>query len=81
MVIKKLTRSQKIKELKNKLKDLEGVKLKQALARYGETYQDSSAPGENAAWELADEEVSVLRAMITQIKNEIKMLELEKTRK
>ena len=63
-----------------KLKDLEDVKLKQALARYGETYQDSSAPGENAAWELADEEVSVLRAMITQIKNEIRVLELEKTR-
>lgn len=69
------TRGQKLKELKKKLHDLEGVKLKEALARYGEAFQESSSPGESAAWELADEEVSVLRAMVAEIKAEIKTLE------
>ena len=71
-----ITKAQKLKQLKNKLKELEEVKLKEALAKYGEAYQESgSAWNENAAWELADEEVSVLRAMITEIKNEIRSLE------
>jgi len=71
-----LTKTQKLKSLKSKLKELEEVKLKQALAKYGEAYQESGAAWqENAAWELADEEVSVLRAMITEIKSEIKNLE------
>jgi hypothetical protein len=70
------TRAQKLKQLKTKLHELEEVKLKQALAKYGQAYQDSGAAWqENAAWELADEEVSVLRAMITEIKGEIKILE------
>lgn len=69
------TKAQRLKELKKKLKDLEDVKLKEALARYGEAYQDSANPGENAAWELADEEVSVLRAMVAEIKKEIKNIE------
>ncbi|MEX2028713.1 MAG: hypothetical protein WD988_04420 [Candidatus Curtissbacteria bacterium] len=69
------TRGQKIKELKKKLQELEEVKLKEALARYGHAFQDTSAPGESAAWELADEEVSVLRAMVAEIKSEIKALE------
>lgn len=71
------TRAQKLKELKKKLQELEEVKLKEALARYGESYQQS-AWSENAAWELADEEVSVLRAMVAQIKLEIKALENQK---
>lgn len=67
---------QKIKQLKTKLHELEDVKLKDALAKYGEAYQDSGgAWAENAAWELADEEISVLRAMIQEIKKEIKTLE------
>ena len=71
-----LSRAQKLKQLKNKLRELEEVKLKQALSKYGQAYQESgSAWQENAAWELADEEVSVLRAMIAEIKNEIKNLE------
>ena len=71
-----ISKAQKLKQLKNKLKDLEEVQLKQALSKYGQAYQESgSAWQENAAWELADEEVSVLRAMITEIKNEIKTLE------
>ncbi|MBI3342319.1 hypothetical protein HY024_04305 [Candidatus Curtissbacteria bacterium] len=74
-VIKPPTKAQRIKELKKKLNELEGVKLKEALARYGEAYQGSAAPGEDAAWELADEEVSVLRAMVTEIKSEIRKLE------
>ena len=74
-VIKPQTKAQRIRELRKKLKDLEEVKLKEALNRYGQAYQDSAAPGENAAWELADEEVSVLRAMITEIKNEIRKIE------
>jgi len=54
----------------------EEVKLKDALAKYGEAYQDSGgAWQENAAWELADEEISVLRAMIQEVKKEIKALE------
>ena len=70
------TRTQKLKTLKNKLKELEEVKLKEALAKYGEAYQESGAAwNENAAWELADEEVSVLRAMVGQVKNEIRQLE------
>lgn len=69
------TKAQRLKELKTKLHELEEVKLKAALARYGEAYQDSAAPGESAAWELADEEVSVLRAMVTEIKSEIRKLE------
>jgi len=70
------TRTQKIKQLRAKLQDLEEVKLKDALAKYGEAYQDSgSAWQENAAWELADEEISVLRAMIAQVKGEIRGLE------
>lgn len=74
--IQKLTKSQKLKILKKKLIDLKEVKLKQALSRYGEAYQDSGASlYENAAWELADEEVSVLRAMIAQVESEIKELE------
>lgn len=71
-----LSKAQKLKQLKNKLKELEQVKLREALAKYGQAYQESGAGWyENAAWELADEEVSVLRAMITGIKNEIKNLE------
>jgi len=70
------TRTQKIKQLRAKLQDLEEVKLKDALAKYGEAYQDSGgAWQENAAWELADEEISVLRAMIVQVKAEIRGLE------
>ncbi len=70
------TKNQKLKELRKKLKELEEVKLKDALAKYGQAYQESgSAWNENAAWELADEEVSVLRAMVTEIKNEIRKLE------
>ena len=70
------SRAQKLKQLKKKLKELEEVKLKEALAKYGEAYQESgSAWTENAAWELADEEVSVMRAMIAEIKNEIRNLE------
>lgn len=70
------TRAQKLKQLKNKLKELEEVKLKEALSKYGEAYQESQAAwNESAAWELADEEVSVLRAMVSEVKNEIKSLE------
>ncbi|OGD87048.1 hypothetical protein A2164_00120 [Candidatus Curtissbacteria bacterium RBG_13_35_7] len=71
-----LTRTQKLKQLKAKLIDLEEVKLKDALTKYGEAYQESGgAWQENAAWELADEEISVLRAMITEVKSEIRELE------
>lgn len=71
-----ITRAQKIKQLKTKLVELEGVKLRDALAKYGEAYQDSGgAWAENAAWELADEEISVLRAMVQEVKKEIKELE------
>lgn len=73
------TRSQKLKELRRKLKELEEVKLKDALTKYGQAYQESgSAWNENAAWELADEEVSVLRAMVGEIKNEIRTLAHQK---
>lgn len=73
-----ITRTQKLKQLRVKLRDLEEVKLKDALAKYGEAYQDSNgAWAENAAWELADEEISVLRAMIAEVKKEIKTLEHE----
>ncbi len=70
-----LTKAQKLRQLKKSLRDLEDVKLKEALARYGEAYQQSASWNENAAWELADEEVSVLRAMVVEIKSEIKNLE------
>lgn len=71
-----LTKAQKLKQLKTKLKELEEVKLKDALAKYGAAYQDSNgAWQENAAWELADEEISVLRAMIAEVKKEIRSLE------
>ena len=71
-----ISKAQKLKQLKTKLAELEEVKLKQALAKYGEAYQESSSAWqENAAWELADEEVSVLRAMVAEIKNEIKIME------
>lgn len=73
-----LSKAQKVTQLKTKLKELEEVKLKDALAKYGEAYQDSNgAWQENAAWELADEEISVLRAMITEVKKEIRTLEHE----
>lgn len=76
MAPKTLTRGQKLKELRTKLKELKEVKLKQALSRYGEAYQDSGGSlYENAAWELADEEVSVIRAMVAQVESEIKVLE------
>lgn len=69
--------TQKLKELRLKLRELEEVKLKDALTKYGEAYQDSNgAWAENAAWELADEEISVLRAMIAEVKREIRTLEL-----
>ena len=69
-------KTQKLKQLKKRLSELEDVKLREALARYGEAYQESGGNwNENAAWELADEEVSVLRAMITEIKKEIHDLE------
>ncbi len=71
-----ISKAQKLKQLKTKLQELEEVKLKQALAKYGEAYQESSSAWqENAAWELADEEVSVLRAMVAEIKGEIKSME------
>lgn len=70
------TKAQKLKQLKKRLKELEEVKLKEALNKYGQAYQESGAAwNENAAWELADEEVSVLRAMVGEIKNEIRNLE------
>lgn len=70
------SKAQKVKYLRTRLHELEGVKLKDALSRYGEAYQESgSAWNENAAWELADEEVSVLRAMVSEVKNEIRKLE------
>ena len=73
------TRTQKLKDLRTRLKELEEVKLKDALAKYGQAYQESgSAWNENAAWELADEEVSVLRAMVGEIKNEIRTLQHQK---
>ena len=65
--VKPPTKAQRLRDLKKKLKD--------ALARYGEAYQDTAAPGESAAWELADEEVSVLRAMVSEIKHEIRNIE------
>ena len=69
-------KAQKLKELRKRLHELEEVKLKDALSRYGEAYQESGAAwNENAAWELADEEVSVLRAMVTEVKTEIHRLE------
>ena len=71
-----ISKAQKLKQLKTKLQELEEVKLKQALAKYGEAYQESSSAWqENAAWEVADEEVSVLRAMVAEIKGEIKIIE------
>ncbi len=69
------TKTQKLRELKKRLRELEDVKLKEALARYGEAYQESANWNENAAWELADEEVSVLRAMVTELKSEIRSIE------
>jgi len=70
------SKAQKIKDLRKRLHELEEVKLKEALSRYGEAYQESGAAwNENAAWELADEEVSVLRAMVTEVKTEIHKLE------
>ena len=70
-----ISKTQKLKQLKSKLAELEEVKLKEALAKYGEAYQESgSAWQENAAWELADEEISVLRAMIAEVKTEIRNL-------
>lgn len=71
-----VTKTQKLKDLRKRLHELEDVKLKDALSRYGEAYQESGAAwNENAAWELADEEVSVLRAMVTEVKTEIHRLE------
>ena len=71
-----ISKAQKLKHLKNKLKELEEIKLKEALVKYGKAYQESGAAWhENAAWELADEEVSVLRAMISEIKAEIRGVE------
>lgn len=73
-----ISRAQKLKQLRTKLTELEDVKLKDKLTKYGEAYQDSNgAWAENAAWELADEEISVLRAMIAEVKKEIKDLEHE----
>lgn len=73
------TKAQKLKELKKRLRELEDVKLKEALNKYGQAYQESgSAWNENAAWELADEEVSVLRAMVGEIKSEIRNLQHQK---
>ena len=77
-----ITKAQKLKELRTKLQELEEVKLKDALAKYGEAYQDSNgAWAENAAWELADEEISVLRAMIAEVKKEIRDLERQDLKK
>ena len=71
-----ISKAQKLKLLKAKLADLEQVKLKDALAKYGQAYQDSKGSWqENAAWELADEEISVFRAMIAEIKTEMKNIE------
>ncbi len=71
-----ISRAQKLKQLKAKLAELEGVKLKDALTKYGQAYQESAGSWqEDAAWELADEEISVLRAMITEVKTEIRNLE------
>ncbi len=71
-----ITKAAKLKDLKNRLHELEEVKLKEALSKYGDAFQESSAAwNENAAWELADEEVSVLRAMVMEIKGEIYRLE------
>jgi predicted RNA-binding protein len=71
-----ISKTQKLKQLRTKLNELEEVKLKQALTKYGEAYQESGAAWqEDAAWELADEEVSVLRAMVAEVKIEIRNLE------
>lgn len=70
------TKTQKVKDLRKRLDELENVKLKDALAKYGDAFQESGAAwNENAAWELADEEVSVLRAMVVELKKELRNLE------
>ena len=70
------TKAQKLKELKGRLHELEEIKLREALAKYGDAFQESGATwNEIAAWEVADDEVSVLRAMVTEIKTEIRNLE------
>lgn len=77
-----ITNTQKLKALRTKLQELEEVKLRDALAKYGEAYQDSNgAWAENAAWELADEEISVLRAMIAEVKKEIRDIEHQDIKK
>ena len=69
---------QKLEELKKKLAQLENVKLPAALKKYGEATQEGSDRWhQSASFEIADEEVAVIRSMIIELKKEILKLQKE----
>lgn len=68
----------KLAELKEKLVDLEKVKLPAAMKKLGQAYQEGAAEWEvNPSLSLADDEVAVLTSLISDLKVEITRLEKE----
>lgn len=68
----------KLAELKEKLADLEKVKLPAAMKKLGQAYQEGAAEWEvNPSLSLADDEVAVLTSLISDLKVEITRLEKE----
>jgi len=77
-MLTKKKNEQKLKELKIKLAELEGVKLPAALRKVGEAAQASSDRWhQSASFEIADKEVAVVRAMIIELEKEILKLRKE----
>lgn len=72
-----MTNTQKLKELKEKLKKLEEHDLLEALKKFGEGYNDGSEWEVDPSFGIKDDQVAVISAMIDDLKKEIKDLESE----
>ena len=72
-----MNKTQKLAELKAKLKKLEERDLPQALKKFGEGYGEGSEWEVDPSFGIKDDQVAVISAMIDDLKNEIRQLEKE----
>lgn len=70
-----MNKVQKLKELKEKLKKLEGHDLPEALKKFGESYSEGLDWEVDPSFGIKDDQVAVISAMIDDLKKEIKDLE------
>jgi hypothetical protein len=76
--LEKEDKRQKLRHLKKRLTQLENVKLPSALKKLGKASEvGSDRWHQSAPFEIADEEVAVIRSMIIELKKEILKLQKE----